>query len=324
MAVIFLSSPSTTCRTRCADSRWGRRFHRRRSSRARSSRSSEASPSSASSARTRAARRGVRRTVATRGSPAAVPGPAPPPDGGPAPGDAAEMVLEASALEFPSDPDRSVPPGRRRRLPLPRGPLPRPGGMGELYEAEDLELHERVALKTILSATGQDERSVMHVQARGAPGPAGDPPQRVPDLRRVPPPAAGLRPRATEGPRTSSSSPWSSCTARPWPIVSGGTGRLSTTDALVLARQMASALAAAHRVGVVHRDFKTENVMLVEAAAPGEDVARRRHGLRPGQAQRTGRSLQRVHSASTTTARSPALPPTWRRSRSRRAGDAGH
>ena len=25
------------------------------------------------------------------------------------------------------------------------------GGMGELYEAEDLELHERVALKTILS-----------------------------------------------------------------------------------------------------------------------------------------------------------------------------
>ena len=34
------------------------------------------------------------------------------------------------------------------------------GGMGELYEAEDLELHERVALKTILSTTGQDERSV--------------------------------------------------------------------------------------------------------------------------------------------------------------------
>ena len=27
------------------------------------------------------------------------------------------------------------------------------GGMGELYEAEDLELHERVALKTILSTS---------------------------------------------------------------------------------------------------------------------------------------------------------------------------
>ena len=34
-------------------------------------------------------------------------------------------------------------------------------------------------------------------------------------------------------------------------------GRLSTADALVLARQMAAALTAAHRAGVVHRDFKT-------------------------------------------------------------------
>ena len=33
------------------------------------------------------------------------------------------------------------------------------GGMGELYEAEDLELHERVALKTILSGIADDERT---------------------------------------------------------------------------------------------------------------------------------------------------------------------
>ena len=35
------------------------------------------------------------------------------------------------------------------------------GGMGELYEAEDLELHERVALKTILSSIANDERSIL-------------------------------------------------------------------------------------------------------------------------------------------------------------------
>ena len=35
------------------------------------------------------------------------------------------------------------------------------GGMGELYEAEDLELHERVALKTILPHIASDERSIV-------------------------------------------------------------------------------------------------------------------------------------------------------------------
>ena len=32
------------------------------------------------------------------------------------------------------------------------------GGMGEVYEAEDLELHERVALKTIRPDVAGDER----------------------------------------------------------------------------------------------------------------------------------------------------------------------
>lgn len=40
-------------------------------------------------------------------------------------------------------------------------------------------------------------------------------------------------------------------------------GRLSETEALPVAEQMCRALAAAHEVGIVHRDFKTSNVMLV-------------------------------------------------------------
>src|SRR6185436_4788124 len=47
--------------------------------------------------------------------------------------------------------------------------------------------------------------------------------------------------------------------------------RLSTTQILPLVRQMAAGLTAAHRVGIVHRDFKSHNVMLVKpAAAEGE------------------------------------------------------
>jgi len=40
-------------------------------------------------------------------------------------------------------------------------------------------------------------------------------------------------------------------------------GTMSPDEALPLVRQMASALSAAHRAGVVHRDFKCSNVMLV-------------------------------------------------------------
>ncbi|HJZ69777.1 MAG TPA: protein kinase, partial [Blastocatellia bacterium] len=39
-------------------------------------------------------------------------------------------------------------------------------------------------------------------------------------------------------------------------------GRMQVSDALSVARQVASALSAAHQAGIVHRDIKPENVML--------------------------------------------------------------
>ncbi len=44
-------------------------------------------------------------------------------------------------------------------------------------------------------------------------------------------------------------------------------GRLSTAEALPLAQQMCRGLAAAHAEGVIHRDFKSSNVMLVQRNA---------------------------------------------------------
>ena len=140
--------------------------------------------------------------------------------------------------------------------------------MGELYEAEDLELHERVALKTILSHIANDERSIVTVQARGAPGETGDAPERLPHLRCLPPPIRCLA-SATAGPTRSCSSRWSCCTARPWPTSSTGMDGSPPRELLPVVRQMAAGLTAAHRVGVVHRDFKSQNVMLVKPTRGG-------------------------------------------------------
>ena len=185
------------------------------------------------------------------------------------------------------------------------------GGMGELYEAEDLELRERVALKTILSKIADDERSILLFKrevhlARQVTHPNVC---RIFDVfrhrtRLRVPPAGEVVFLAME-------------------LLHGETladrlrrdGRLSTAEILPVVRQMAAGLTAAHRVGVVHRDFKSHNVMLVKPTR-AEGNARRRHGFRPGLAQRAGRGHQPVVSLSRRT-RSRVRRPTWPPSRSR-------
>ena len=49
-------------------------------------------------------------------------------------------------------------------------------------------------------------------------------------------------------------------------------GRLSLAEILPIVRQMAAGLTAAHRVGVVHRDFKSHNVMLVKPSGEEEEI----------------------------------------------------
>jgi tetratricopeptide (TPR) repeat protein len=149
--------------------------------------------------------------------------------------------------------------GRYRILrPLGRG------GMGQVYEAEDIELHERVALKSLLPEIAGDTRMIVRFKREiqlsrkiGHPNVC-----RVFDLARHPP---------------DGSSP-DTVFLLTMEFLDGETlgariareGRLPAAEALALLAQMADALDAAHRAGILHRDFKPSNVMLIGAGgAPG-------------------------------------------------------
>jgi eukaryotic-like serine/threonine-protein kinase len=129
------------------------------------------------------------------------------------------------------------------------------GGMGEVFEAVDKELGIRVALKTILPAYANEAsvvdrfrrevvlaRRVTHTnvcrifELYSAEGPSGEP-------------LKFLTMEFLDG---------ESLAQRLKRV-----GRLGPQEALPLLRQMAAALDAAHAQGVVHRDFKPSNVMLV-------------------------------------------------------------
>jgi len=142
------------------------------------------------------------------------------------------------------------------------------GGMGEVYEAFDTALGDSVALKTVRPDVASDElalerfkreihlaRQVTHRNVC-----------RIHDLgaHYSEAPVAALYPNneilfvTMELLRGET---LADCLTR--------VGSLSEADSLPLVRQMASALDAAHRAGVLHRDFKCVNVML-EPEADGE------------------------------------------------------
>jgi serine/threonine protein kinase/tetratricopeptide (TPR) repeat protein len=137
------------------------------------------------------------------------------------------------------------------------------GGMGEVYEAEDIELHERVALKSIRSELLHDGKALdrfkreVHL-ARKVTHPNVC---RIFDLFRQTTSSAGGLSR-------------NSVVFVAMELLEGETladflrrqRRLSVNDALPIVLQMAAGLGAAHAAGVLHRDFKPDNVVLVKSA----------------------------------------------------------
>lgn len=141
------------------------------------------------------------------------------------------------------------------------------GGMGEVYEAEDLELGTRIALKTIRPEISSSARTLARFKQEFQLACLVTHPNvcRLFHLERHRPPAELGNPDI-----------W----FLTMQLLEGETlahrlrrqGRMTADEALPLVRQMAEALAAAHDAGVVHRDFKPGNVMLVGDSQTATDT----------------------------------------------------
>jgi serine/threonine protein kinase/tetratricopeptide (TPR) repeat protein len=148
------------------------------------------------------------------------------------------------------------------------------GGMGEVYEAYDRELNVQVALKTVCSEAADCADAVTRLRREIALA------RRVTHRHVCRIFDVGFHHRreatAAQPVTQSTARPTEHTTEKPlafftMELLTGETladrldrlGPLRPEDALPLCRQMAEALEAAHRAGVVHRDFKSDNVFLV-------------------------------------------------------------
>jgi serine/threonine protein kinase/Flp pilus assembly protein TadD len=132
------------------------------------------------------------------------------------------------------------------------------GGMGEVYDARDLERKVRVALKTIRPEIASDPKTLarFNKEIDLALQVTHHNVCRVYHLERHRPPVASGKPEVV---------------FLTMELLDGETladrlrrqGRISCEEALPIIRQMAEGLAAAHKEHVVHCDFKPGNVMLV-------------------------------------------------------------
>ncbi len=122
------------------------------------------------------------------------------------------------------------------------------GGMGEVYRAEDERLGRALALKLLPPEFTQDDERVQRFKQEARAASALNHPNIITifEIDQI----DGLHFIATE-------------------FIDGITlrqrlseARLPLTEALDLAAQIASALAAAHAAGIIHRDIKPENVMV--------------------------------------------------------------
>ncbi len=133
------------------------------------------------------------------------------------------------------------------------------GGMSEVYEARDLELRERVALKIVRSAFCSDARALERFKreiqlSRRVTHPGVC---RIFDIGRHELPACPQR--------APQEIVFLTMTFLEGETLAAAIRRkdgFSPAEALPLIEDMVSALAAAHEAGVIHRDFKPSNVML--------------------------------------------------------------
>ncbi|HEY5957710.1 MAG TPA: serine/threonine-protein kinase, partial [Polyangiaceae bacterium] len=128
------------------------------------------------------------------------------------------------------------------------------GGMGEVYEADDTALHERVAIKTVTSTACDSARAVRALKAE------------VLHARRITHPnVCRIFDFGTHAMETSGGEVHflvmefveGDCLGK----TLRSSGALPIDVAVSIARQLLLGLHAAHCAGILHRDFKSENVI---------------------------------------------------------------
>jgi serine/threonine protein kinase/tetratricopeptide (TPR) repeat protein len=139
------------------------------------------------------------------------------------------------------------------------------GGMGEVYEVEDLELKERVALKTVRWDVARDALTVERFK------------REIQLARKVTHPNVcrifDVSHHRDEG--APEATIFLTMELLPGETLSQRlrrAGPMQTGEVLPIASQIAEALQAAHQVGVVHRDLKPGNVVLVEGRGGARGV----------------------------------------------------
>jgi len=133
------------------------------------------------------------------------------------------------------------------------------GGMSEVYEAHDLRLDAPVALKTLRPEVASDPEALERLQ------------REIHLARKVTHHNVCRIFDVFEHTLVQSDGTAGVITGLTMELLSGETlsdrlgreGPMPLEDCLTVVRQMATALTAAHEAGVVHRDFKASNVMLV-------------------------------------------------------------
>jgi serine/threonine protein kinase/tetratricopeptide (TPR) repeat protein len=131
------------------------------------------------------------------------------------------------------------------------------GGMGEVFEADDLELNDRVALKVIRPEIASDPHVAARFKREILLGKRVSHPNvcRIHDLGSA---------KSNSGVETL----FLTMEFLNGEILSSRIkrGPMSAAESLPLIENMADGLAAAHLAGIVHRDFKSANVMLVHSS----------------------------------------------------------
>jgi serine/threonine protein kinase len=133
------------------------------------------------------------------------------------------------------------------------------GGMGEVYEAEDRELHDQIAVKTIRSELAQDPNSIIRFK------------HEIQLARRITHPNVIRLFDLFTFPTESEEKRRGVAAFITMQLLSGVTlaekvreiGFFEVNQAVSIAIQICRGLTAAHRTGIIHRDLKTANVMLV-------------------------------------------------------------